>query len=164
MIWTKSPDSGGNYQKHQITLSMEHLGFSSLDIIDRDEPKYQIRSPYEITSAITSTGELYSDCFLLHSTDSAQKNDGFLQIIYGTEDWFFQQHNSIGYCFSAEARMNEGFADFFSLVSDQPAAKQNSSREMSTFFGIQQEDVISTTLWLKKCSAINPICRNCLEH
>ena len=35
-----------NYKNHQITLPKGRIGFSSLDVVDRDETKYQIRSPY----------------------------------------------------------------------------------------------------------------------
>ena len=86
-----------NNKNHQITLPKGRIGFSSLDVVDRDEPKYQIRSPYELTNAIISTDERYNDCFLLHSTVPAQNSDDFLQIIYGTEDSILQQPNSIGH-------------------------------------------------------------------
>ena len=91
-----------NNKNHQITLPKKRLGFSFLDVIDRDEPKYQIRSPYELTTAIISTDERYNACFLLHSTVPAQISDDFLQIIYGTEDSILQQPNSNGHCISAD--------------------------------------------------------------
>ena len=99
-------------KNHQITLPKGRIGFSSLDVVDRDEPKYQTRSPYELTNAIVSTDERYNDCFLLHSTVPTQSSDEFLQIIYGTEDSILQQPNSIGHCNSADDRMSKGFADF----------------------------------------------------
>ena len=34
-----------NNKKHQITFPKGRIGFSSLDISDKDEPKYQIRDP-----------------------------------------------------------------------------------------------------------------------
>ena len=115
-------------------------------MVDRDEPKYQIRSPYELTNAIISTDERYNDCFLLHSTVPAQNSDDFLQIIYGTEDSVLQQPNSIGHCISADARIGKGFADFLShRISDQHAEKQSFSWDKSSPFRIQQENVISTT-------------------
>ena len=83
-------------------------------MVDQDEPKYQIRSPYELPNTIISTDERYNDCFLLHSTVPAQSSDEFLNIIYGTEDSIFYQPNSIGHCISADARMSKGFADFLS--------------------------------------------------
>ena len=101
-------------KNHQVTLSRRGIGFSSLDVVDRDEPKYQIRSPYELKNAITSTDEQYNDCFLLHSTVRAQSGDGSLQIIYGIEDSIFQQHSSIGHCISEDARMGKSFADSLS--------------------------------------------------
>ena len=101
-------------KSHQITLPKGGFGFSSLDVIDRDEPKYQTRITYELTNAIFSTDERYNDCSLLHSTVPAQINDEFLQIIYGTEHSILQQPNSIGHCIFADTRMSKGFADFLS--------------------------------------------------
>ena len=34
-----------NNKNHQKTLPKGRIGFSSFDVVDRDEPKYQIRSP-----------------------------------------------------------------------------------------------------------------------
>ena len=103
-----------NNKNHQITLPKGQIGFSSLDVVYRHEPKHQIRSPYELTNAIISTDERYNVCFFLHSTVPAQNSDDSLQIIYGTEDSILQQPNSIGHCISADARMSKGFADFLS--------------------------------------------------
>ena len=103
-----------NNRTHQNTLLKGRTGFFSLDMVDRDEPKYQIRSPYELTNAIITTDEQYNDCFLLHSTVPAQSSDGSLQIIYGTEDSTIQQLNSVGHYISAGARMGKGSADFLS--------------------------------------------------
>ena len=80
-------------KNHQITLPKVRIGFSSLDVVDRDEPKNQIRRPHELTNAIISTDERYNDCFLLHLTVPAQSSDDFLQIIYGTEVSILQQPN-----------------------------------------------------------------------
>ena len=101
-------------KNHQITLPRGRIGFSSLDVVDPDEPKYQIRSPYELTNAIICTDERYNDCFLLHSTVPPQAIGKLLQIIYGAEVSILQQLNSIGHCISADARMSKGFADFLS--------------------------------------------------
>ena len=103
-----------NIKNHQITLPKGRIGFSSLDVVDRDKPKYQIRSSYELTTAIISTDERYNDCFLLHSTVPAQSSDDFLQIIYGAKDSILQQPNSIGHCISADAPVSKSFADFLS--------------------------------------------------
>ena len=103
-----------NNKNHQITLPRGKIGFSFPDVPDREEPKYQIRSPYELTNAIIITDERYNDCFLLHSTIPAQSSDEFLQIVYGNENSIIQQSNSIGHCISADAKMSKGFADFLS--------------------------------------------------
>ena len=103
-----------NNKNDQKTLPKGQIGFCFLDVVDRDEPKYQIRCPYELTNAIISTDERYNNCFVLHSTVPAQSSDDFLKIIYGTEDSVLHQANSITYCISADARMSKGFADFLS--------------------------------------------------
>ena len=101
-------------KNHQITLPKDRIGFSSLDISDKNEPRYQIRDPYELTNAIFLTNDQYNDCFLLHSTFPSQLPDEFLQIVYGNENSILQQPNSIGHCISADARMSKGFAQFLS--------------------------------------------------
>ena len=103
-----------NNKNHQTRLPKGLIGFSFLDVVDRDEAKYQRQSPSKLTNAIISTDERYIDCFLLHSTVPAQSSDDFLQIIYGTEISIPQQPNSIGHCISADARMSRGFANFLS--------------------------------------------------
>ena len=103
-----------NNKNHQITLPKGRIGFSFVDVVDRGEPNYQIRSPYELTNVIFSTDERHNDCFLLHSTVPAQSSEEFLQIIYGTEDSSLQQLNSNGHCITADAQMSKGFADFLS--------------------------------------------------
>ena len=103
-----------NNKNYQIKFPRGRIGFSSLNVLDREEPKYQIRSPYELTNAIITTDERYNDCFLLHSTIPDQSGDEFLQIVYGNENSIIQQPNSIGHCISADAKMSKGFADFLS--------------------------------------------------
>ena len=72
-----------------MTLPRGRIGSSSLDVLDRDEPKYQIRSTYELTNAIIATDERYNDCFLLHSIFPGQSGNEFLQIVYGNENSIF---------------------------------------------------------------------------
>ena len=111
---SKLPILMENNKNHQITLPKGRIGFSSLDISDKDERKYQIRDPYELTNAILSTDKQYNDCFLLHSTIPSQLPDEFLQIMYGNENSILEQPNSIGHCISADAQMSKGFAQFLS--------------------------------------------------
>ena len=54
---TKLPILMENNKNHQITLPKGRIGFSSLNISDKDEPRYQIRDLYELTNAILSTNE-----------------------------------------------------------------------------------------------------------
>ena len=61
-----------NNKNHQITLPKGRIGFSSLDVSDKDEPKRQIPDPHELTNAMLSTNEQYNDYFLLHLTIPSQ--------------------------------------------------------------------------------------------
>ena len=89
-----------NNKNHQITLPTGWIGFSSFDVADKEEPKYQIRNPYELTIDIITTDDKYNGCFLLHSTNPEQSPDDCLQLIHGTEDSILQQPHSIGHCIS----------------------------------------------------------------
>ena len=51
---SKLPILMENNKNHQITLPKGRIGFSSLDVSDKDEPKYQVRALYELTNAILS--------------------------------------------------------------------------------------------------------------
>ena len=64
-------------KNNQITLPKGRIGFSPLDVVDRDEPKKQIRSAYELTKAIISPDQRYNDCVLLHLTVPYQISDFF---------------------------------------------------------------------------------------
>ena len=103
-----------NNKNHQITLPKGRTGFSSLDVSNKDEPKYKVRDPYELTNAILSTNEQYKGCFVLHSAIPSQLPDEFLQIVYGNENSVLEQPKSIGHCISADAQICKGFAQFLS--------------------------------------------------
>ena len=111
---SKLPILMENNKNRQIALPKGRIGFSSLDVLDEDEPKYQIRDPFELTNAILTTNGQYNDCFVLHSTIPSQLSDEFLQIVYGNENSILEQPNSIGHCISADAQMSKGFAQFLS--------------------------------------------------
>ena len=111
---SKLPILRENKNNHQITLPKDRIGFPSIDVSDNDEPKYQIRDPYELTNAIHSTNDQYNDCFLLHKTISSQSLDEFLQIVYGNKNSILEQPNSLGHCIFAGAQMSKVFAQFLS--------------------------------------------------
>ena len=137
-----------NNKNHQIMIPKGRIGFSSLDVVDRDEPKHQIRSPYELTNAIISTDERYIDCFLLHSTVPAQSSDESLEIIYGTENSILQQPLQLDIAYLRTPEWVSALPISYpieSLVLDQHAEKQDSSWDKSTPFGTQKDSAISTT-------------------
>ena len=84
---SKLPILMENNKNHQITLPKGRIGFSSLDVSDKDEPKYQVRDPYELTNAILSKNDQYNDGFPPHSTILSQLPDEFLQTVYGNENF-----------------------------------------------------------------------------
>ena len=86
-----------NNKNHQITLPKRRVYFPFLDVVDKEEPKYQIRNPYELANAIVTTDEKCNDCFLLHSTIPAQSPDDCQQEIHGTKDSILQQLHSTGH-------------------------------------------------------------------
>ena len=103
-----------------------------MDVADKEERKHQIRNPYELTNAIIQTDDKYNDCFLLHSTISAQSPDDCLQIIHGTEDSILQQPHSIGHCISADAKMSKGFAD---LLPERISGLRDTCRQTKLLSG-----------------------------
>ena len=121
-----------NNKNHQITLPKGRIGFSSLDVADKEERKNQIRNPHELTNAIIQADDKYNDCFLLHSTIPAQSPDDCLQIIHGTEDSILQQPHSIGHCISADAKMSKGFAD---LLSQRISGLRDTCRQTKLLSG-----------------------------
>ena len=64
-----------NNKNHIITLVKGKIGYSLLDVIDHEFPKYQIRNTTELTNAILTENEEFNDCFLLHATVPAQDID-----------------------------------------------------------------------------------------
>ena len=46
-----------NNKNHQITIPKGWIGFSSPDVVDQEEPKYQLRSPYDLTNPIIAADE-----------------------------------------------------------------------------------------------------------
>ena len=101
-----------NNKNHHITLPKGSIGFTSFDVVDWDEPKYQRRSPYKLTNVIFFTDDRHNDCFFSYSTVPSHKSDEFLQTIYGTEDLILHQPHSTDHSISVDARTNENFADF----------------------------------------------------
>ena len=101
-----------NNKDHQMTSPKGRICFSSSDVSDTDEPRYQIRYPYELTNAILSTNERYNNFFLLHSIIPSQSHDEFLQRVHGNQNSILEQPNSIGPCIFEDAQMTKEFAHF----------------------------------------------------
>ena len=114
-----------NNKIYQITLPKERIGFSSLEVTDKEERKYQVRNPYELTNAIITAGDKYKDCFLLNSTTSAQSSDDCLRFINGTGGSELKKPPSIAQCISGNAKTSKGFVD---LLSQRSPGLRNACR------------------------------------
>ena len=57
-----------NDKNHQIRVDKGTLGYSAIDILDYERPKYQIKDCVETTDCILSENDQYNESFLLHST------------------------------------------------------------------------------------------------
>ena len=104
-----------NNKNHQITLDKGILGYSSLDILDFERPKYQIKDCVKMVDCILSENDQYNECFLLHSTLPHEPDfrDG-IRIIIGNDDTIFENQTAIAHCISADAKMTKGFAETIS--------------------------------------------------
>ena len=102
----------GNSRNHQITLNKGVIGYSSLDISDRDRPKYQIRDCVQMVNSILTENDQYNEFFLLHSTVSCEPDlQDKIQILNGNDETIFQDNTAIAHCISADAKMSKGFAE-----------------------------------------------------
>ena len=86
-----------NNRDHQITLNKGVIGYSSLDILDNDRRKNQIKDCVQMVNSILTENDQYNECFLLHSTVPYQPN--------------LQANTTIALCISADAGMSKGFAE-----------------------------------------------------
>ena len=137
-----------NNKNHQITLPKGRIGFSSLDVVDRDEPRYQIRSHYELTNAIISTEERYNDCFFCIQRFQLKIVTTFYRSSMVQKIQFSNHLIQLDIASPRTPEWVKVLLIFFpteSLVSDQHAEKQSFSWDKFSPFGIQQENAISTT-------------------
>ena len=101
-----------NNRNQQITLNKGVIGYSSLDISDRDRPKYQIRDCVQMVNSILAENNQYNESFLLHSTVPCEPDlQDKMQILNGNDEIIFQANTAIAHCISADAKMSKGFAE-----------------------------------------------------
>ena len=105
------PNLMENNKNHQITIDKETLGYSALDILDYERPKYQIKDCVKMVDCILSGNDQYNECFLLHSTLPHEPDfrDG-IRLINGTDNTLFENQTAIAHCISADAKMSKEFA------------------------------------------------------
>ena len=97
-----------NNRNHQITLNKGVIGYSSLDICNRDRPKYQIKGCVQMVISILTENDKYDECFLLPSTIPCEPDmQDKMQLLNGNDETIFQ---TIAHCIWADAKMIRGFA------------------------------------------------------
>ena len=101
-----------NNRNHQKTLNKGVIGCSSLDISDRDRPKYQIRDRVQMVNSILTESDQYNEWYLLHSTIPCEpdQQDKIL-ILNGNDETIFEANTAIAHCISADAKMSKRFAE-----------------------------------------------------
>ena len=101
-----------NNRNHQITLNKGVIGYSSLDISDRDRPKYQMRDCVQMVNSILTENDQYNESFLLYSTVPCEPDlQDKIQILNGNDETIFQANTAIAHCISADAKMSKGLAE-----------------------------------------------------
>ena len=101
-----------NNGNHQITQNKEVIWYSSLDISDRDRPKYHIRDCVQMFNSILTENDQYNECFLLHSTVPCEPDlQDKIQILNGNNERIFEANTAIAHCISADAKISKGFAE-----------------------------------------------------
>ena len=138
-----------NKKDHQITLPKGRIGLSSLDVVDRDEPKYQIRSPYALTNAIIATDERYNDCFPCIPQLRPRALTNSYRSSMGLKMRSFTNPIQLDIAYPRALEWVKVLRTSYpteSLVLNQHAGKQSFSWDKSTPFGIQQESALST-IW-----------------
>ena len=100
-----------NNRNHQKTLNKVVIGYSSLDNLDFDRPKNQIKDCVQMVNSILTENDQYKECFLLHSTVPCEPYmQDKVQILNRNDETIFQANTVIAHCISADARMSKGFA------------------------------------------------------
>ena len=122
-----------NKRNHQITINKGVLGYSSLDIIEQEAPKYQIRDHVKMVNSILAENYQYNKCFLLHSTvphEPDAKNNILIQ--NGNSETIFETKFAIAHCISADAKMSKGFAE---TICTRISGLQEFCRKSKPFVG-----------------------------
>ena len=98
-----------NNKNHQITLLKGKIGFSMLDVIDHEVPKYQIRDTMELANVILTENSDFNDCFLLHSPIPAQAFQDCLKIVNGTSQTVLNQPGTFTIFVPADLKPTDEF-------------------------------------------------------
>ena len=116
-----------NNKNHTITLVKGTIGYSMLDVIDKEIPKYQIRNPTEPAYTILSENEEYNDCFLLHSTIPSQDMNDCLRIEGGNSTTILSRPDSVIIFVPADLKPAKGFSK--EILTKIPSLKDSCAKQ-----------------------------------
>ena len=116
-----------NNKNHTITLVKGTIGYSMLDVLDQEIPKYQIRNPTELAYAILNENEEYNDCFLLHSTIPSQDMNDCLRIEGGNSKTILSRPDPIIIFVPADLKPAKGFSK--EILTKIPSLKDTCAKQ-----------------------------------
>ena len=116
-----------NNKTHTITLVKGTIGYSMLDVIDKEIPKNHIRNPTELADTILSKNEEYNDCFLLHSTIGSQDMKDCIRIEGGNSTTILSRPDSIIIFVPAEPKPANGFSN--EMLTNIPSLKDSCAKQ-----------------------------------
>ena len=116
-----------NNKNHTITLGKGTIGYSMLDVIDKEIPKYQIRKPTELAYTILSENEEYNDCFLLHATIPSQDLNDCIRIEGGNSTTILNRPDSIIIFVPADLKPAKGLSK--EILTNIPSLKDSCAKQ-----------------------------------
>ena len=116
-----------NNKNHTITLVKGTIGYSLLDVLDQEIPKYQVRNPTELAYAILNENEEYNDCFLLHSTIPSQDMNDCIRIEGGNSTTILSRPDSIMIFVPADLKPAKGFSK--EILTNIPLLKESCAKQ-----------------------------------
>ena len=115
-----------NKKNHTITLVKGSIGYSTIDVLAIEIPKYQIRKPTELAHAILNESEEYNICFLLQSTIPFQDMNDCLRIEGENSTKTLSRPDPIIIFVPADLKPAKGFSK--EILRNVPLLKYNCSK------------------------------------
>ena len=100
-----------NNRNHQITLNRGIIGHATIDLQEKERPKFQIKDCVTMVNTILKENPDYNDCFLLHSTVPFE-HEGDQQVFFchGSGETLRTSNANLAFCVSADGKMTTTIA------------------------------------------------------